>query len=66
METDEAFERIALEMRHLYSIGYYPTDFVANGKWHRLGVKVDFPTGSQRLSARSLKMHQELASSSSD
>jgi Ca-activated chloride channel family protein len=53
IEADEAFERIALEMRHLYSIGYYPSDFVANGKWHRLGVKVNFPEGSRRLSVRS-------------
>lgn len=53
VETDEAFERIALEMRHLYSIGYYPTDFVANGKWHRLGAKVSFPAGSQRFFVRS-------------
>lgn len=61
VETDEAFERVALEMRHLYSIGYYPTDFVANGKWHRLGVKVDFPTGSPRLSVRSRKGYYAVA-----
>jgi Ca-activated chloride channel family protein len=40
MELDEAFERIALELRHQYSIGYTPSNFVADGRWHRLKVKV--------------------------
>lgn len=53
LETDGAFEKIAVEMRHLYSVGYYPTDFVSNGKWHRLGVKMSSPAGSPRFFVRS-------------
>ena len=53
VDMDEAFEQIALEIRHLYSISYYPTDFAVNGKWHRLRVKVNFPIGSPRFSVRS-------------
>lgn len=53
VDMDEAFEQIALEIRHLYSISYYPTDFAVNGKWHRLRVKVNFAIGSPRFSVRS-------------
>ena len=49
----EAFERIALELRHQYSIGYRPTDFTPNGKWHQLKVKVLPREGSPRLFVRS-------------
>lgn len=53
METDEVFEKIAVEIRRFYSIGYYPSDFAANSKWHRLKVKINFPAGSQRFFVRS-------------
>lgn len=36
----EAFEKIALELRQQYSIGYTPTHFAADGKWRKLKVKV--------------------------
>ena len=52
IEMDEAFERIALEIRHLYSIGYYPSNFAADGKWHRLKIKVTFPAWAQRAVIR--------------
>jgi Ca-activated chloride channel family protein len=39
-EMDEAFERIALALRHQYSIGYRPHDFAPDGKWHRLKIRV--------------------------
>lgn len=53
VDMSEAFEQIALEIRHLYSISYYPTDFAVDGKWHRVRVKVNFPIGSPRFSVRS-------------
>ena len=37
---DEAFEQIALELRHQYSIGYRPQNFTGDGKLHRIKVKV--------------------------
>lgn len=52
VETDEAFERIALEVRRFYSIGFYPADFAADGKKHRLKVKLNLPAGSPRLFVR--------------
>jgi Ca-activated chloride channel family protein len=52
-EMIEAFERIGLELRHLYSIGYRPSNFAINGNWHRLKVKVEPPPGFQRLFVRS-------------
>jgi Ca-activated chloride channel homolog len=51
----ETFERIALELRHLYSIGYRPEKFAADGNWHRVKVKVLPLDQRQRLVVRSRK-----------
>lgn len=53
VEMDEIFERIALELRHQYSIGYTPKDFAPDGKWRRVKVKVKPPRGLPRLTVRS-------------
>ena len=37
-EMIEAFERIALELRSQYSIGYRPTDLTRDRRWHRVRV----------------------------
>ena len=52
-EMIEAFERIALELRHLYSIGYRPSSLTQNAEWHHLKVKVAPPAGFPRLVVRS-------------
>ncbi len=52
VELDEIFEKIALELRHQYSIGYYPADFVPDGKWRKIKVKVKPPRGIPRLGVR--------------
>lgn len=52
VEMDEIFERIALELRHQYSIGYTPRDFKQDGKWHKVKVKVKPPRGLPRLTVR--------------
>jgi Ca-activated chloride channel family protein len=52
-EMDEIFERIALELRHQYSIGYRPSNFANNGKWHKIKVKITPPRGLPRLFVRS-------------
>lgn len=52
-EMNEIFERIALELRHQYSIGYRPKDFVPDGRWRRIKVKVNPPRGLPRLYVRS-------------
>ncbi len=51
-EMYDVFERIALELRHQYAIGYRPSNFTADGKWHRVKVKIDPPTGLPRLFTR--------------
>ena len=52
VEMDEIFERIALELRHQYSIGYVPKDFQPDGKWRKVKVKVKRPRGLPRLTVR--------------
>jgi len=52
-EMDEAFERIALELRHQYSIAYRPEDFAPDGKWHRLKIRVTQADGDHHLVVRS-------------
>lgn len=51
-EMNEIFERIAIELRHQYSLGYRPSNFANDGKWHRIKVKVDPPRGLPRLFVR--------------
>jgi Ca-activated chloride channel homolog len=52
-EMDDIFENIALELRHQYAIGYRPSNFDANGKWHHLKIKVNPPRGLPHLFVRS-------------
>lgn len=49
---DEIFERIALELRRQYSIGYRPEKFRADGRWHRIKVKVSEADSAARLLVR--------------
>lgn len=52
-ELVDVCTQIALELRHQYSIGYYPTTNMRDGRWHKIKVKVDAPAGLPRLSVRS-------------
>jgi Ca-activated chloride channel homolog len=54
-KMSETFEQIALELRRRYSIGYTPSNFVTDGKWRRIEVKVTPPPGFPRLVVRSRK-----------
>jgi Ca-activated chloride channel homolog len=51
-EMYEVFERIALELRRQYAIGYKPSNFTADGKWRRIKVKIEPPPRSPRLFIR--------------
>ncbi|MBX7171909.1 MAG: VWA domain-containing protein [Pyrinomonadaceae bacterium] len=53
VEMDELFERIALELRNQYSVGYTPKDFKPDGKYRKVKVKVKPPRGLPRLNVRS-------------
>lgn len=48
-ELIEICTRIALELRHQYSIGFYPTDMASTAKWHKVQVKINPPKGLGRL-----------------
>jgi len=52
VEMDEIFERIAIELRHQYTIGYIPKDFAPDGKWRKVKTKVKPPRGYPRLTVR--------------
>ena len=52
VEMDEIFEKISLELRHQYSIGFRPENFTNDGKWHKLKVKIKPPRGLPRLTVR--------------
>ena len=39
-ELEHAFASIMKEMREQYVLGYYPTDFKKDGKWHKISVDV--------------------------
>lgn len=41
------YNRIALEMRRQYSLGFYPKN--ADGKWHKLTVRIDHPIQNRKL-----------------
>lgn len=62
----EAFEQIALELRHQYSIGYAISNLNSAGQWHRLKVAIAVPSGSPRLSVRSRKGYYAIAGNLSD
>ncbi|HKV37861.1 MAG TPA: VWA domain-containing protein [Blastocatellia bacterium] len=49
-ELVEICTRIALELRHQYAIGFYPTDLGSSAKWHKVQIKVKPPRGLGRLS----------------
>jgi Ca-activated chloride channel family protein len=48
-ELIEISTRIALELRHQYGLGFYPTDVQSKAKWHRVQVKIKPPKGLSRL-----------------
>ena len=52
-QMHQALEQIALELRHQYSIGYRPSNFSLDGKWHRVRVKVISTSGGKRIFIRS-------------
>ena len=42
-KMDEVLETIAAELRSQYSIGYYPTHPVKDGKWHKVRIRMKNP-----------------------
>lgn len=50
------YNRIAMEMRRQYSVGFYPPE--ADGKWHKLKVSIDHPIKTRRLKLTYRKGYQ--------
>lgn len=48
-ELEDATTRIALELRHQYSLGYTPTNVKRDGQWHKIKVQVKPPRGLPNL-----------------
>jgi len=42
--------RIALELRHQYSIAFYPTSTNQKAKWHKIKIKLEPPKGLGNVS----------------
>lgn len=57
-EMSDVFDKIAIDIRHLYSIGYYPSEIASDGKNHRITVKVKPTDESSRLIVRSRKEYK--------
>jgi Ca-activated chloride channel homolog len=51
-ELEEITTRIALELRHQYSIGYNPTNVKRDGQWHKIKVNVKGPKGMTNLKVK--------------
>ena len=51
-ELEEITTRIALELRHQYSIGYSPTNVKRDGQWHKIKVRVNPPNGWSNLKVK--------------
>ncbi|HWQ33299.1 MAG TPA: VWA domain-containing protein [Blastocatellia bacterium] len=60
-QMTEAFDRIALELRQQYSIGYVPTRFVADGKWRRIRVRVTPPPDNSKIVVRAREGYYAVA-----
>jgi Ca-activated chloride channel homolog len=44
-ELPDIAEKISVELRNEYVVGYDPSNLIADGKWHRIKVKLDPPRG---------------------
>ncbi|MGH9769076.1 MAG: VWA domain-containing protein [Blastocatellia bacterium] len=51
-ELEDAVTRIALALRHQYSIGYVPANDQRDGKWRKIKVRVNAPRGMPSLVVR--------------
>jgi Ca-activated chloride channel family protein len=51
-ELEDAVTRIALVLRHQYSLGYIPLNEQRDGKWRKIKVRVNAPKGMPSLIVR--------------
>jgi len=60
-ELEDATTRIALELRHQYSIGYVPTSLQRDGRWRKIRVRVNPPRGLTNLTVRAKEGYYALS-----
>jgi Ca-activated chloride channel family protein len=63
-ELEDATTRIALELRHQYSIGYNPTNVKRDGQWHKIKVNVKGPKGLSNLKVQHKEGYYAVAAKS--
>jgi Ca-activated chloride channel homolog len=63
-ELEDATTRIALELRHQYSIGYNPTNVKRDGQWHKIRVNVKGPKGLSNLKVQHKEGYYAVANKS--
>jgi Ca-activated chloride channel family protein len=51
-ELLDSCSEVALELRHQYSLGYYPTVSARDGRWHKIKVRIAPLPGEPRLKVR--------------
>jgi Ca-activated chloride channel homolog len=51
-ELEDAITRIALELRHQYSLGYIPQNEQREGEWRKIKIRVNPPRGLPALKVR--------------
>ncbi|HKX32463.1 MAG TPA: VWA domain-containing protein [Blastocatellia bacterium] len=51
-ELEDATTRIAVELRHQYSIGYVPQNDQRDGRWRKIKIRVNQPHGQSNLNVR--------------
>jgi Ca-activated chloride channel family protein len=44
-DLQDVAQKIGIELRNQYVLGYRPTNFARDGKWHRVNVKLVLPKG---------------------
>jgi Ca-activated chloride channel homolog len=62
-ELEDATTRIALELRHQYSLSYMPTNEKRDGQWHKIKIKVTAPRGLPPLNVRHKEGYYAVAKS---
>lgn len=51
-DMESAFDKIAIELRRQYTVGYRPANFAPDRRWHTLKVKVAKPPGIRKITVR--------------
>jgi Ca-activated chloride channel family protein len=50
---EDICNKIALELRNQYVIGYHSTNETKDGKWRKIRIKINAPKGLPELAVRS-------------